>query len=81
MESYGATYYPEFINKVKGSVEKRVATTSIETFQLETEIEEFLDKFHNFSNEYLSNLDLMPGTGLLVLSSITQSPSMQELNV
>lgn len=56
--------------------------TCIETFQLETEIEQFLDKFHNFSNEFLSNVDLMPGTiTLIVLSLITQSPSMQELSV
>lgn len=67
VESYGAAFYPEFINKVKGSVEKRVAATCIEEFELETEVEEFLDKFHNFANKFLNNLDLMPGTRLSVL--------------
>ncbi|XP_019767365.2 probable pseudouridine-5'-phosphatase [Dendroctonus ponderosae] len=66
IEDYGCEFYPDFITKVQGSVEKQVGRIAIETFNLDTTLEEFIKLYNFHSNKYLGDLELMPGAERMI---------------
>lgn len=60
-KEYGKTYTDECKLKLNGTIETETARIAIEEMGLPLTIEEFLKKFHDYSDMQLPECPLMPG--------------------
>lgn len=86
VEDYGSEFDPGFVTKVQGCVEKECGRIAIETFHLDTTVEEFVKLFNSHSKKYLGDVELMPGMSGSLIKRFQQTgiliwPDWSQLHV